>query len=232
MEPKIRTRLEHIGVVLALTLALLLAVHGPALWPWKTRGGSPSVLVGAPSYVDGRYVIVPPILSDAPLTRIFVTRYQKSVSGPVRDVLRFFGLVPADKLDGIGTVIVFRSQVTVTPGGVGVVVSEEEKRATADQLASVNPGPPELHSRALRESGTYWTIEWTEGAWRGVLFLLLVYTTAAALTWRAVLMSWRWWLRRRRARRLARGQCPRCAYPLSGAAACPECGQRLGEPGA
>ncbi len=149
------------------------------------------------------------------------------MSGPARRVLNSLGLKPPRTIDAIGVLVIFRSQVSMTPS-----VSEEEKRAAADQLARVNPGPTELFSRALRESGTYWTIEWAEGAWRGILFLLVVYTTAASLIWLAVLGSWGWWRRWRRARRLGRGQCPQCAYPLSGAAVCPECGQRLGGPNA
>lgn len=38
----------------------------------------------------------------------------------------------------------------------------------------------------------------------------------------------RWWRRRRRSRRLRRGQCPSCGYDLTGnvSGVCPECGRR------
>jgi hypothetical protein len=60
-------------------------------------------------------------------------------------------------------------------------------------------------------------------AWRGLLVNTLLYAAPlAGLAWLLVVT--------RRRRRVARGQCPFCGYPVGSSAACTECGRTL--PGA
>ncbi|MBX9737604.1 MAG: hypothetical protein K2X32_11830 [Phycisphaerales bacterium] len=152
-----------------------------------------------------------------------VEQANKLLSGPARGLLRGLGFLRGDQLDSIGVLVVLRSHVLEVPG-----VTDEEIRVVADQLASANPDPRHL-SQALQRSGTYWTIDWSPGAWRGVVFLIALYSLIAAAIWGPIFLAVRGIRTRRRRRRVLAGQCLACGYPRSDAPKCPECGELIDE---